>query len=135
MPDKERKPCSCIGQLMGRGYDFPFTQPLGFNIKKMELVMPSWFVTLHKKTRSGKRSSTGSQLVALNYCPFCGQKFPVDKDDFAPVKLREVPSEAEGIYTPIPNDEDPEPTFVGALRNDHYCRECERLAKELGHQE
>jgi hypothetical protein len=66
--------CGCFERLKEEGFEFPFTQSIGFNLKKMELYVTPWVVVVHKKTPSGRKSAVGSKILLLNYCPFCGQE-------------------------------------------------------------
>ncbi len=42
-------------------------------MQTVALLASPWGVTLHRKTKAGKRSGAGSKFLLLNYCPICGK--------------------------------------------------------------
>ncbi len=65
--------CECLDSLHEQGYEFPFEQPVGIDMKTMQFKVGAWGVILHRKTKAGKRSGAGSKFLLLNYCPICGK--------------------------------------------------------------
>lgn len=84
--------CGCLNSLREQDWHFPFEQPVGIDMKTMQFKVGEWGVTLHHKTKAGKRSSAGSKFLLLNYCPICGKDLR-KKEDEPDTRIEEMQAE------------------------------------------
>lgn len=74
--DVNESACGCLESIAEQGFGLPFQRPISLSFAPSEgtsLAMGPWCVYLEKKTKSGRRSSTGGKFVLLNNCPICGR--------------------------------------------------------------